>query len=138
MLILAVDTAGEVCSVALSEGKTVRGVYRFRHNRHLVERIPAVVEFVLGDFGATLADVEAFVAGLGPGSFTGVRVGVTMAKMWAFARNKPVVGISSLDALALPFAGFARCNSRCHADTPHRVHCRLLRWFLIPPLHRRG
>lgn len=101
MRILSLDTSGDTCSLCLSEGPQARCIYHFRHQRHLSERLPAIVEFVLKDGGLeSLRDVEAFAVGLGPGSFTGVRVGVTMAKVWAHALGRPLVGVSSLDALA--------------------------------------
>ncbi len=103
MLTLALDTSGEICSVALFEGDRERITYTFRHERHLSERLPAIIEFVLSDGRTGLQDVEAFAVGLGPGSFTGVRIGVTMAKGFAWALGKPLVGVSSLDAVALPF-----------------------------------
>ena len=104
VLILAIDTSGETCSVAVSDGPVCRAEYRFRHERHLIERVPVIVQSVLTDTGVTLADIEAFAVGLGPGSFTGVRVGVTLAKVWAMTLDKPVAGVSSLDALAEPLA----------------------------------
>lgn len=110
MLILALDTSGETCSVAITEGSRCRAEYRFRHERRLIERLPVAVQFVLADAGVEMADVEAFAVGLGPGSFTGVRVGVTMVKVWAMTTGKPVVGVSSLDAIAESYlvAGQAR------------------------------
>lgn len=99
MNILSLDTSGDRCSVCVYDG-TPRTQYAFRHDRRLSERLPGAVEYVLNDAGLTLHDIDAFAVGLGPGSFTGVRVGVTMAKVWAMALQKPVVGVSSLDALA--------------------------------------
>lgn len=105
MLTLALDTSGDICSVALFDGDQERITYAFRHKRHLSERLPAIIEFVLSDAQTTLQEVEAFAVGLGPGSFTGVRIGVTMAKGFAWALGKPLVGVSSLDAVALTFRG---------------------------------
>lgn len=105
MLTLTLDTSGELCSVALFDGPAERVTYAFRHERHLSERLPAIVEFVLADAGAALREVRALAVGIGPGSFTGVRIGVTMAKTWAWALGLPLVGVSSLDAAALPFVG---------------------------------
>lgn len=116
MLILAIDTSGDTCSVAASDNAAVRAEYSFRHERHLSERISAIVAFLLRDAGLALSDIEAFAAGLGPGSFTGVRVGVTMAKVWAMTLEKPVVGISSLDALAEPLR-FTGLPLACVAPT---------------------
>jgi tRNA threonylcarbamoyladenosine biosynthesis protein TsaB len=100
MLILSLDTSGDICSVALSDDARLLSALEFRHERHLSERLPAIVAFLLQDRGLRLAEVEGFGVGLGPGSFTGVRIGVTFAKTLAFAAGKPVVGVSSLDALA--------------------------------------
>ncbi len=118
MLILALDTSGDTCSVAVSDGLVCRAEYAFRHERRLIERLPGVIGFVLRDAGVTLADIEAFATGLGPGSFTGVRVGVTMAKVWAMTLDKPVVGVSSLDGLAEPLA-FTGLPLACVAPTRH-------------------
>lgn len=100
MLILALDTSGETCSVAVVDGETLRAAYDFRHERRLTERLPAIVQFVLRDAGITLSRCEAFAVGVGPGSFTGVRVAVTFAKLWAEVEGTPLVGVSSLDAMA--------------------------------------
>ncbi len=107
MLTLALDTSGDVCSLAISEGDAVLSSLAFRHNRRLSERLPGAVAFLLSDIGYALADVEAFAVGLGPGSFTGVRIGVTMAKLWAHALQKPLIGVSSLDALVEPLGELA-------------------------------
>jgi tRNA threonylcarbamoyladenosine biosynthesis protein TsaB len=120
MLILALDTSGDICSVAVSDDSRERASYHFRHERRLSERLSAIVSFVLRDAGASLRDVETFAVGLGPGSFTGVRVGVTMAKTFAFALNRPVVGISSLDALAEPLARLGAVAPAVAAIAPTR------------------
>ncbi|MBC8104809.1 MAG: tRNA (adenosine(37)-N6)-threonylcarbamoyltransferase complex dimerization subunit type 1 TsaB [Cytophagales bacterium] len=108
MLTLALDTSGDLCSVALFDGDQERATYTFRHERRLSERLPGIIEFVLEDGGSALREVEALAVGLGPGSFTGVRIGVTMAKAFAWAMEKPLVGVSSLQAVALPFFGLPR------------------------------
>lgn len=119
--ILSLDTSGDICSVAVFDGDRLLTEYRFRHERRLSERLPAAVEFVLRDAGATLQGVDAFAVGLGPGSFTGVRVGVTTAKVWAMALGKPVVGISSLDALAAGVPGLP-VSGGIAAVAPTRRH----------------
>jgi tRNA threonylcarbamoyladenosine biosynthesis protein TsaB len=109
MLILALDTSGESCSVAVAQGATVLVSYHFRHERRLSERLNGIVEFVLRDAGQALEKVEAIAVGVGPGSFTGVRVGVTMAKTLALVRALPLVGISSLTALVEPVTVLTAC-----------------------------
>lgn len=104
MLIFAIDTSGDICSLALFDDARELSTYQFRHELHLAERLPAFVTFVLGAHDRKLRDIDAFAVGLGPGSFTGVRVGVTMAKTWAHSLGRPLVGVSSVDALAEPIA----------------------------------
>lgn len=121
MLILSMDTSGDICSVGVSDGPRELTTFAFRHDRHLSERLPGIVEFVLRDRGITLADIEAFATGLGPGSFTGVRVGVTFTKTLAYASRRPLIGVSSLDALAegvvaLPGLGVAAVAPTRHVE----------------------
>lgn len=124
MLILSLDTSGDICSLCLSDDARPRAVYHFRHERHLSERLPGIVEFVLRDGGCGgangLREIEAFAVGLGPGSFTGVRVGVTMAKVWAHTLGRPLVGISSLDALAAEASALAPPGAGIAAVAPTR------------------
>jgi tRNA threonylcarbamoyladenosine biosynthesis protein TsaB len=102
MLILALDTSGDICSLALTDDARELTSIQFRHERRLSERLSPLIEFTLRDYGITIRDITALAVGLGPGSFTGVRVGVTMAKTLAFALELPLVGVSSLDALVEP------------------------------------
>lgn len=100
MKVLAVDTATESCSVALIEGETLRSemtaVSRKTHSRHLMEMIQAVLETA----GRTLDDLDGFVAARGPGSFTGLRIGISTVKGLCMATGKPLVGVSNLEGLA--------------------------------------
>jgi tRNA threonylcarbamoyladenosine biosynthesis protein TsaB len=66
--------------------------------RHL-ENFPDLVSDVLSSAGVTLKDVDAFAAAIGPGSFSGVRIGLAAVKGYCLALNKPLIGISSLDIL---------------------------------------
>lgn len=100
MRILAVDTATEVCGVAVwQDGRvademcTDQGV---THARVLMEAIRSVLE----KCGLRPADLDAFVATQGPGSFTGLRIGISTVKGLAAAVSKPLVGVSTLAVLA--------------------------------------
>lgn len=100
-MILGIDTSGENCYIALIDGASDNIAHtHFSHNRQLIELLPAHIETFLADSNMTLADIDCLVCGTGPGSFTGVRVGVMYAKTLAFALGKPVIGISSFDAIA--------------------------------------
>ena len=100
MRILAVDTATRSCSVAVTENESVLGevtkVSEQTHSKHLLEMVHAVIR----EAGLTLSDLDGFAVTRGPGSFTGLRIGISSIKGLALAVNKPVVGISSLLALA--------------------------------------
>lgn len=72
------------------------------HSRHLMTMIDGVVHVV----GMTLDDVDAFAVAQGPGSFTGLRIGLSAIKGLCFASGKPLVGVSSLEALAMGAVGF--------------------------------
>jgi len=100
-MILGIDTSGDTCYVALIDAAAGNIACRqFSHNRQLIEQLPATIEKFLASNGAAMTDIECLVCGTGPGSFTGVRVGVMYAKTLAFALEKPVIGVSSFDAAA--------------------------------------
>ena len=100
MRILAVDTATKSCCVAITEKKTVLEELTTdngqTHSRHLLEMIHTVMQTT----GLSMSSLDGFAVTRGPGSFTGLRIGISSIKGLALAVNKPVVGISSLEALA--------------------------------------
>ncbi len=97
--VLALDTATEALSVALQCGDR-----RFTHfevaPRLHAQKILPLIDTVLTQAGITLAEVDAFVFGRGPGAFTGVRTAVAVVQGLAFSHRKPVYGVSTLMALA--------------------------------------
>jgi len=99
-LILAVDTSTRASIVALGTAEPLavsRRDVQHRHGSHVLEQI----DEVLDEAGSTLADVGALAVGTGPGSFTGLRVGLATLKTVAYARELPLVGLMSSDALRL-------------------------------------
>ncbi|MGI4791438.1 MAG: tRNA (adenosine(37)-N6)-threonylcarbamoyltransferase complex dimerization subunit type 1 TsaB [Janthinobacterium lividum] len=101
MTFLALDTSGTFCVLALAEDDgSIRAVSLFESKRTLSTRLLGEVDGLLTRNGLTLEDMTAFAVGLGPGSFTGVRVGVTTAKTLAQVTGKPLVGVGTLDAYA--------------------------------------
>jgi len=111
MKILAVDTATRSCSVALIDGDRLATemttTRKETHSRHLMGMIDTVFQTA----GLTAADVDGFAVTRGPGSFTGLRIGISTVKGLALASVKPLVGISGLEALArqLPFSTHLIC-----------------------------
>ena len=101
MRLLALETATSVGSVALlDDGVVVREHSDRVPRQHLEWLVPAVAG-VLTAAGWKPADVDAVAVSTGPGSFTSLRIGIATAAMWARSRGIPVVGVPTLDALAL-------------------------------------
>ncbi|MBS4694077.1 tRNA (adenosine(37)-N6)-threonylcarbamoyltransferase complex dimerization subunit type 1 TsaB [Aeromonas allosaccharophila] len=97
--ILAVDTATEACSAALLVGDTLFSRWEEAPRDHTRKILP-MVQAVLEDAGITLSDLDAIAFGRGPGSFTGVRIGIGVAQGLAFGAGVPLIGISTLAAMA--------------------------------------
>jgi tRNA threonylcarbamoyladenosine biosynthesis protein TsaB len=100
MTLLAIDTATQFISIALHDGQQMLAEQTWRsENHHTVELAPAV-RGLMAHAGLTPADLAALAVAVGPGSYTGLRIGVALAKGIAGAHNLPLVGVSSFDILA--------------------------------------
>ena len=100
MNILAMDTSGPVAGVAvMAQGKIVYEGAAVNRMTHSVNLIP-MVEEALTRSGIDVASIDLFAAVTGPGSFTGVRIGVSTVKGMAHGADKPCIGIDALEALA--------------------------------------
>jgi tRNA threonylcarbamoyladenosine biosynthesis protein TsaB len=97
--ILAIDTATENCSVALLMGDKLYVRSEVAPRDHTKKVLPMVDE-VLREADITLGELDALAFGRGPGSFTGVRIGIGIAQGLAFGANLPMIGISTLAAMA--------------------------------------
>ena len=100
MLVLGIDTSTLVGSVGVIDDSGLLGDYTLNIKRTHSERLMPALSRLLEDVGVTLENIDLISVSLGPGSFTGVRIGVTTAKTLAQALNKPLVGVYSLDVLA--------------------------------------
>jgi tRNA threonylcarbamoyladenosine biosynthesis protein TsaB len=107
MRILAVDTSGRTGSVAILEDRTllaeVSTTAEQTHAKRLMSAIVATLEMA----GLTVEEFDGFAVTTGPGSFTGLRIGISTVKGLAAATDKPVAGVSTLDALAYQFCSQA-------------------------------
>ncbi len=101
MKILAVDTSTKHLSVAVSSGDKTIASRNVRPRKDMSLTITFDIERVLQKANIRLTELEGFVVGLGPGSFTSLRVGLSMLKAFVMVTSKPVVGVSSLDAIAM-------------------------------------
>ncbi|HET9589550.1 MAG TPA: tRNA (adenosine(37)-N6)-threonylcarbamoyltransferase complex dimerization subunit type 1 TsaB [Anaerolineales bacterium] len=99
-MLLAVDTSTTQMGLALYDGVQVIAEYTWRSSqRHTVELAPAISDLLVR-CGMTMDDVRSLGVALGPGSFTSLRVGLSLAKGLALARHLPLIGVPTLDILA--------------------------------------
>jgi tRNA threonylcarbamoyladenosine biosynthesis protein TsaB len=101
MIVLALETATRDGSVALARDGSMLASARGDGSRPHATRLPGDALALLAPAGLTLRDVGIFAVCLGPGAFTGLRVGIAAAQGLAFATGRPIVGISALDALGV-------------------------------------
>jgi len=100
MIVLALDTSSEFGSLAIrSNGRTISEI-ALHSPEGFAHRIFAAIENLLSQAAVGLKDIDCFAASSGPGSFTGIRVGLAVVKGLAEATGKPVVGVSNLQALS--------------------------------------
>jgi tRNA threonylcarbamoyladenosine biosynthesis protein TsaB len=100
MRVLALDTATEACSVALLTDAGLVGAFKEVGRGH-AEQILDMVDAVLAEAGIVLEMLDGIAASVGPGAFTGVRIGVSVAQGLAFGASLPVVAVTTLEALAM-------------------------------------
>jgi len=101
---LALDTSSNTISIAVSQqGKVVNELTWQTRRNHTIE-LTSGITYLLGQAGITAGSLEAIFVARGPGSFNGLRVGISTAKGLAFALKIPLLGISTLEADAYPFA----------------------------------
>lgn len=100
MVFLGIESSGEVAGVALVDGSRVVGEIRIKASKnHSVILAPMVAD-LLKFCNLTLKDIEGIGVNTGPGSFTGIRIGISLAAALAYGANLPLVKVSALEALA--------------------------------------
>ncbi len=100
MRVLALDTTTRAGSVALVDDERVVDERSGDAPRPHAERLPGEIIALLAAHGVAVADVDLFAVASGPGSFTGLRIGIATIQGLAFVRQRPVVAVSALEALA--------------------------------------
>ncbi len=105
MKILALDSTAKTSTVAVLENDILLGQYSVNIQNTHSETLLPMVKSILESLKLTNDDIDAYAVSEGPGSFTGVRIGVATIKGLAFSRNKPCVGVSTIEALAQNLEG---------------------------------
>lgn len=108
MYVLGIDTATMVCSVGLAGQDRIIAEVTVHTRQTHSERLMPMIRQMIADADLTPQDLSGIAVSIGPGSFTGLRIGITTAKSMAFALDIPVAGISTLEALAaqFPYCGY--------------------------------
>ncbi|WP_368986426.1 tRNA (adenosine(37)-N6)-threonylcarbamoyltransferase complex dimerization subunit type 1 TsaB [Caldifermentibacillus hisashii] len=109
MNILAIDTSTNVLGVGIASSEKIIGEYITNIKRNHSTRVLPAIDFLLKDCGMDIKEINKIIVANGPGSYTGLRIGLTIGKTLAWTLNIPIVGVSSLKLMAAGaryFGGF--------------------------------
>lgn len=104
-MILQIETATTVCSVALTNNGQVIAVRELNERNVHAEVITLFIDELMKEAGITYADLDAIAVSSGPGSYTGLRIGISTAKGLCFALDKPLIAVETLEAMATGMIG---------------------------------
>jgi len=117
--IILIETSTALCSVALAEDGAVVGYRESSAPKAHASLTAVFIQEMLGERGLTLADCDAVCVSMGPGSYTGLRVGVSTAKGLCFGSGKPLLAVGTLDTLVAQAAAACYPDApACHPDAP--------------------
>ncbi len=129
MKVLALETATLAGSIAvLDDIDGLIGEVRVNVKIAYAERLMPAVDWLLNASGISIGEIDVFALSIGPGSFTGLRIGLSTVKGFAFSENKPIVPVPTLDAFArtLPFSQHLICPML--DARKNQVYAGLYRW----------
>jgi tRNA threonylcarbamoyladenosine biosynthesis protein TsaB len=104
-MILGIDTSGKTCSVALLDGIVLLGEYSVYSAKTHSQMLMPMIEKLVADCGKTFKDIRKIAVAVGPGSYTGLRIGISTAKGLAFGLGIDCIGVSTLKALTCNIFG---------------------------------
>lgn len=107
MKVLAVDTSSVVATCAVLDEEKVLGEYSLNQDMSHSESLVPMIKEMLDSLNLQVSDIDLYGVSLGPGSFTGLRIGIATVKSFAHVFDKPIIGVSTLESLAfnLPYNG---------------------------------
>lgn len=100
MKILSIDTSGMISSCSVMEDGKIIGEFNINQKRTHSETLVPMIEELLDKLGLQTKNIDLYAVGKGPGSFTGLRIGMTVAKTLAMVFDKDIIGVSTLKAIA--------------------------------------
>ncbi len=128
--VLALDTSSIVASVAVMNDDILLGEYTLNHNKTHSQKLVPMIQELLSSLELEPSDIDVFAVSKGPGSFTGLRIGIVTAKTLAYSLDKPVIGVPTLDVLAhnIPFCSHLICPIMDARN--NQVYTALFEWVL--------
>lgn len=100
MKILAIDTSSQICSVSILEDKNLIIEKHNNNEKTHSQKLMPIIDDVFKEANLTLDNINLLACSQGPGSFTGIRIGISTIKAFADVKNIPVIGVTSLESLA--------------------------------------
>ncbi|MGO1469714.1 MAG: tRNA (adenosine(37)-N6)-threonylcarbamoyltransferase complex dimerization subunit type 1 TsaB [Tissierella sp.] len=105
MITLGLDTSTKVASIAVIDEERIIGEYSLSKDMSHSEKLMPMIKEVLDNIDIKIEDIDLYTVAVGPGSFTGLRIGITTVKSFSHLFNKPIIGVSTLESLAYNLSG---------------------------------
>ena len=128
MYVLGIDTSSIVATIALLSEKKLHAEYIVNNKKTHSEKMMEVLHKVLVDSGVNMEEIDVIAVSKGPGSFTGIRIGMAAAQGMAHALDKPILGINALDGLAYNMMGSKSLLCPVINAQRNEVYTSLYRW----------
>ncbi len=125
-LILNLDTSTQICSVALSLDGELLGLKESREDKSHASLLAVFINQILGENEKSAKDLDAIAVSKGPGSFTGLRIGVSTAKGLAYASGIPLISVDTLSSLAAGVIGGHQLTKEVHTQEKSLLLCPMI------------
>ena len=130
--IIAVETSSDICGISfISNGKCLKTIEENSNRKH-IEKIPLFYDSLKKDIGFELSDVSAIAVSIGPGSFTGLRIGLSFAKGLAFSNSLPMIPVSTMMSLAFSCNSYKPEVGLIHSHG-EKIFCQHIDWRTDSP-----
>ena len=131
-LVLGIETATRWCAVALWNERGPLASHSFVNAMELSRRLVPTIEALLREEGLTPEELTGIGVSIGPGSFTGLRIGVATAKTMAQVLSIPIMGVETMDVIALTYESLRRAGTRLAVTLTSRRGQYFVRWYEPP------
>lgn len=129
MLVLGIETATNWCGVALWNDEGPVAARAFVNHMELSSRLIPTIQSMLAEEDRQFGDLGGLAVSLGPGSFTGLRIGVATAKTLAQAGGLPIVGVGTMEAMSVPYGPLLECRTKVALTLSARRDTFYVQWL---------